>query len=112
MGAGIDDAAYRRALTRRAELLPAAHALLDGVDALIGPAVPFVAPEGTPVLDSPEGELEGLFSAPANSTGSPALSLPAGRDDAGLPVGLQLTGRPHGDAELLAVAAVVERALA
>jgi 2-dehydropantoate 2-reductase len=112
MGAGVDDAAYQRALARRAELLPAAHALLDGVDVLIGPAVPFVAPESTPVLDSPEGELEGLFSAPANSTGSPALSLPAGTDDAGLPVGLQLTGRPHGDAELLAVAAVVERALA
>jgi Asp-tRNA(Asn)/Glu-tRNA(Gln) amidotransferase A subunit family amidase len=111
MGAGIDDDTYRSALARRAELLPAAHALLDGVDVLVGPAVPFVAPESTPVLDSPAGELEGLFSAPANSTGSPALSLPAGRDDAGLPVGLQLTGRPHGDAELLAVAAVVERAL-
>ena len=112
MGAEVDTAAYERALARRAELLPAAHALLDGVDVLIGPAVPFVAPESTPVLDSPEGELEGLFSAPANSTGSPALSLPAGRDGAGLPVGLQLTGRPHGDADLLAVAAVVERALA
>jgi 2-dehydropantoate 2-reductase len=111
LGAEVDTSTYDAALARRAELLPAAHALLDGVDALIGPAVPFTAPVRTPVLDSPEGELEGLFSAPANSTGQPALSLPCGCDDAGLPVGLQLTGRLHGDAELLAVAAVVERAL-
>lgn len=112
MGAQVDAAAYERALARRAELLPAAHAVLDEVDALLGPAVPYVAPESTPVLDSPEGELEGLFSAPANCTGQPALAMPCGRDAGGLPVGLQLTGRHGSDAELLAVAAVVERALA
>ena len=111
LGSRVDDGTYREALALREDLLPTAHALLDGVDVLAGPAVPFVAPESTPVLDSPEGELEGLFSAPANAAGQPALSLPCGTDAAGLPVGLQLTGRRDGDAELLAVAAVLERAL-
>jgi Asp-tRNA(Asn)/Glu-tRNA(Gln) amidotransferase A subunit family amidase len=111
LGAELDPGVYERALARRADLRPGAHALLDGVDALLGPTVPFVAPECTPVLDSPEGESEAFFSSPANCAGQPAVSLPCGRDPGGLPVGLQLTGRVDGDAELLAVAAVIERAL-
>ncbi len=110
-GADVDDAAYAEALALRAALLPAADAVMAGVDLLVGPAVPYPAPPMTPVLDSPEGELEGRFSEGANLTGQPALTLPAGLDPGGLPVGLQLTGRRGGDAELLAAAAVVERAL-
>lgn len=116
LGASVTADAYRAALDRRAELLPAADAVLDGtdglgLDALVGPAVAFVAPPTTPVLDSPEGELEGLFSMTANLTGQPALVLACGTAD-GLPVGLQLAGRRHGDAALLAVAAAVEAVLA
>jgi 2-dehydropantoate 2-reductase len=101
---------YTAALALRAALLPAADALLDGVDVLLGPAVPFVAPVTTPVIDSPQGETEGLFSMGANLTGQPAVVLPCGTDG-GLPVGLQLMGRRGHDAELLAAAATVERVL-
>ena len=45
-------------------------------------------------------------------TGCPALSLPCGLTREGLPVGLQLVGRPHGDAELLGFARLIEQALA
>ncbi|WP_172826118.1 amidase family protein [Friedmanniella luteola] len=110
LGATVAPSTYRAALDRRAALLPAADAVLDGLDGLLGPAVAFVAPTGTPLLDSPEGELEGLFSMTANLTGQPALSLPCG-DAGGLPVGLQLAGRRGDDAGLLAVAAVVEQVL-
>jgi len=44
-------------------------------------------------------------------TGCPAISLPCGLTQAGLPVGIQLVGRPHGDAELLAFASLLEQAL-
>ncbi|MBV8188345.1 MAG: amidase [Alphaproteobacteria bacterium] len=44
-------------------------------------------------------------------TGCPAISLPCGLTNEGLPVGLQLVGRPHGDAELLGSARLVEQAL-
>jgi amidase len=44
-------------------------------------------------------------------TGCPAISLPCGMTRDGLPVGLQLVGRPHGDAELLGHARLVEQAL-
>jgi len=44
-------------------------------------------------------------------TGCPAISLPCGLTRAGLPVGLQLVGRPHGDADLIGFAKLVEQAL-
>jgi len=116
LGAEVDDAAYRAAMAQRQALLPAADALLappggPELDALLGPVVPFVAPVSTPVIDSPEGEVEGLFSMSANLTGQPAVTLPWGRSE-GLPVGIQLAGHRGGDAELLAVAAAVEAVLA
>ena len=42
-------------------------------------------------------------------TGCPAISIPCGFTTTGLPVGLQLIGRPHGDFELLEAAAVFEQ---
>ncbi|MBV8170245.1 MAG: amidase [Alphaproteobacteria bacterium] len=44
-------------------------------------------------------------------TGCPAISLPCGLTADGMPVGLQLVGKPHGDAALLGMAALLERAL-
>ena len=43
-------------------------------------------------------------------TGCPAISVPCGFTKSGLPIGLQLVGRPHGDFDLLSAAAVLERA--
>jgi Asp-tRNA(Asn)/Glu-tRNA(Gln) amidotransferase A subunit family amidase len=111
-GRAVDAAAYEAALALRLARLPAAEAVLDGVDVLLSPVLAFTAPHRTPVLDSPEGDLEGLFTVTANLTGQPALTLPCGVDPQGLPVGLQLTGRRGGDAELLAAAVTVERVLA
>lgn len=110
--AGESDPVERdKALARRAELLPAAEALLDDVDVLLGPAAPYAAPEKTPPIDTPEGEIEGLFTGPFNVTGQPAVVLPAGRTDDGLPFAVQLAGRIGTDGELLAVAARIEAAL-
>ncbi len=65
-----------------------------------------------------EGALEQLrrntlftpFTAIANLTGLPALSLPLHRSDGGLPIGVQAIGRPAGEAELIRLAAQVETA--
>jgi len=43
--------------------------------------------------------------------GCPALSLPCGFTQSGLPVGLQMVGRPYGDGELLGFAALLEQSL-
>ena len=100
------------ALERPATVLPRAAALLDGVDALLGPAVPYPAPADTPTIDTPEGEIEGIFSGPYNVTGQPAVVIPCGVTADGLPVGLQLAAGIGQDAALLRVAAAVETALA
>ena len=51
------------------------------------------------------------FTAICNVTGLPAVSLPLYQGDDGLPVGVQLIGRPAGEAPLLALAAQFEEAL-
>ncbi len=51
------------------------------------------------------------YTFPFNLTGHPALSMPCGLSEAGLPIGLQLVGRWHEDAYLLDVAARLESAL-
>ena len=50
------------------------------------------------------------FTAPFNATGQPACSVPAGFDRRGLPLAVQLAGRAHDEATLLALAAQIEHA--
>ncbi|WP_426518049.1 amidase [Diaminobutyricibacter sp. McL0618] len=110
--AAIDEERYRHALAERSALLAPALTLLDGLDLLIGPAAPYTAPVVSPPGDTPEGAIEGIFTAPYNVTGQPAIVIPCGATLDGLPVGLQLAAAPGQDALLLAAAAVVECALA
>ena len=109
--ATVTEAEYAAALARREALLPEAAALLDGLDALVGPTVPWVAPEQTPPFDLPQGDLETAFLGAYNLTGQPALTLPCGQGEHGLPVGLQLAGARGDDDRLLAVAQVVQACL-
>jgi aspartyl-tRNA(Asn)/glutamyl-tRNA(Gln) amidotransferase subunit A len=100
------------ALARRTDTLPRAAALLEGIDALVGPVVPYPAPIDTPPIDTPDGEIEGIFTGPYNVTGQPAVAIPCGVTAEGLPVALQLAAGVGQDAALLRVAAAVEAALA
>ena len=111
-GAGVSEAGYRKALAERERLLPAAAEVYAGVDVLLTPAAPFVAPATTPPVDTPEGAAEGLYTGIHNLTGVPALVLPCGWSADGLPIGLQLSSPRGTDMELLAVAGYVESALA
>jgi aspartyl-tRNA(Asn)/glutamyl-tRNA(Gln) amidotransferase subunit A len=107
-----EPAAADAARVRRAELLSAADALLDGVDVLVGPATPYPAPTDTPPIDTPQGAVEGIFTGPYNVTGQPAIVIACGTTAEGLPVALQLAAPLGGDAALLQVAAAVEAVLA
>jgi amidase len=94
------------------ELAVRGLAAMEGLDLLITPTVPQIAPPVGAFAELPTeavfaavGRL-GAFTAISNVTGFPALSLPAGFVD-GLPVGVQLVGRPGKDGELLALAGQV-----
>jgi len=54
--------------------------------------------------------LNDVFTVPASLAGLPAISVPAGLSGEGLPLGLQIIGRPFAEAEVLKVGEVVERA--
>lgn len=87
------------------------------LDALVWPTLPVQAPHVGRSTVSLRGEERNAFttmtshSTPASISGVPSLSLPAGLDADGLPVGLSLDGPRGGDRRLLAVAAAVEAVL-
>lgn len=90
---------------------------LAGVDALVFPTQPIVAPPIGIYDIAEEGEEDVLdveigHTGLANLTGHPAVSLPCGLTPDGLPVALQLTGRAFDEAALLRIAHRAEAALA
>ncbi len=74
------------------------------VDVLVGPTVAYVAPPEDPPVGTPEGDLEGRYTAPYNLAGTPAVSVPCGVAEGTLPAGLQLAAAVGNDALLLSVA--------
>ena len=104
---------YIEAMRARDRLRAAVEAAMCEVDALVAPAVPFVAPseDPAPTQGGADEDDEMLASGFANLTGHPSLSMPCGQAE-GLPVGLQFTGGLGADAGLLALAGLVEGCLA
>ncbi len=98
-----ETAEYRRALERQAALRAALVDMLDShqVDALVYPTV---RREPARIGEPQSGS---TCSVSANS-GLPALSMPAGFTDSGLPVGIELLGRPFQDTRLVALAFAFE----
>jgi amidase len=95
---------YTRAQAAREVLTTEFEDALSKIDALLLPTMPDVPPR---IADFPTSEVDYFRNTrPGNVTRLPAVTLPAGTID-GLPVGVQLMGRPFGDAELLGAAAAV-----
>jgi amidase len=93
-----------------------ATARLAGVDLTLCPtlagtraAVGAFTAAGGPADDFAAQARFSPFCAPFNLMGAPAIGLPVGRTDDGLPVGVMLAGKPGADRLLLAVAAGIER---
>jgi Asp-tRNA(Asn)/Glu-tRNA(Gln) amidotransferase A subunit family amidase len=101
---------YVAAMRFRENLRAEVEAVFSGVDVLLSPSVPFVAPEEDPPDETGGGDSEMLASGFANFTGHPAISLPCGFSER-LPVGLQLVGAFGEDAALLSIALAIETAL-
>lgn len=116
---GLSGAAFLRASVERSAFYQHLLALFDRFDALALPAAqvwPFDAEQRWPThigavqMDTYHRWME--VTIYASFAGLPALSMPAGFDTRGLPMGLQLIGRPQGEAALLALAARYEAASA
>jgi aspartyl-tRNA(Asn)/glutamyl-tRNA(Gln) amidotransferase subunit A len=106
----VSDADAARAAERRDEYRARVEELLAGFDLVLTPTLPTVAP---PVGAGGIGDLdvrESLISRtiPFNVLGWPALALPCGPAEDGLPASVQLAGRPGADALVLAAARLLE----
>ena len=109
---------YIKAQRLRRQLRDSMIAALVDADVLVLPTLPLSIPEqGTSVIElgGKKIPLPGAMTrltGPFNSSGMPALSIPCGTDSSGLPVSLQLVGRPGADATVLAVGKWAESVLA
>ncbi|MFE2408862.1 amidase [Kitasatospora sp. NPDC059408] len=107
---------YLRAQRARTMMREEWAGLLETVDVIAAPTVPTTAVRaGQETVTWSDGTVESVsdayvrLSAPANITGVPALTVPAGQDTEGLPIGLQLLGRPLGERTLLRVGHAYEQ---
>jgi aspartyl-tRNA(Asn)/glutamyl-tRNA(Gln) amidotransferase subunit A len=115
-GLAVPAVSYLEAMRWRGPALAAHLAAVDGVDAVIAPVAPLAAPTiaESDVGNSPDAEavIQRLtrFTRPVNYLGLPSLAVPAGFTRDGLPVGMQLIGRPFDEAILLRIGAAFQRA--
>jgi aspartyl-tRNA(Asn)/glutamyl-tRNA(Gln) amidotransferase subunit A len=105
----VTDSEYERALAAREALRDRAESALGGLDLVLTPTLGFVTPP-LPVSDLEIREATIRLTIPFNTLGWPALALPCGPADDGLPASLQIAGPPGSDALVLAVGEFVERA--
>lgn len=114
LSSGYYDAYYRTAQRVRANVRQDFTTAFGKFDLLIGPTAPTAAfPIGWHRADPVHHYLADVFTIPANLAGLPALSVPCGfkeEDGKSLPVGLQMIGRPFGEATLLKAAKAYESA--
>jgi len=106
----ITEAEAREAARRREDYREAAEKAFADLDLLLVPTLAFVAP---PLPDDERNVREKIlqFTFPFNVLGWPALALPAGPAEDGLPASLQLVGRPGDDAVVLAAGEALEASL-
>ena len=111
---GIGRAEYMEAIDWRVAFSRAAKRFLDTFDVLVTPTMavpPFEVGRLSPEGYDPENWMEwSPFTYPFNLTGQPAISVPCGFTEAGLPVGLQIAGQYHDEATVLRAARAYEAA--
>ena len=112
LSAGFYDAYYNRARKVRTLIKQDFEKVFaDGIDAILTPATPSAAFGLGENMDPIQMYLNDVFTVTVNLAGLPGIAIPAGLDDKGLPLGLQLIGRPWEEGDLLNVAYAMERDL-
>ena len=113
LSAGYYDAFYGKSQRVRTLILRDFEAAYQDVDVLLSPTAPSTAFElGAKTADPLTMYLNDVCTIPSNLAGHPAMSVPFGTGDDGLPVGVQVMAPALGEATMFRVAAAVEAAAA
>lgn len=109
LSSGFYDAYYLKAQKARTKIIEEYNKAFEKVDFILTPVSPNPAFKlGEKVNDPVSMYLEDVMSVPINLAGVPSLAIPAGKTEAGLPLGLQLVGPRRSDKNLLKFAKVLE----
>ncbi len=111
LSAGFYDAYYVRALKVRRRIAEDFDKVWGQVDAIVTPSTPSAAfALGDKQVDPLQMYLNDIFTVTANLAGLPGISVPAGLDSNGLPLGLQVIGKALDEATVFRVGAALEQA--
>lgn len=111
LSSGYYEDYYKKALKVKALVREEFFQIFEKVDLILMPVAPTTAPKlGESLSDPLKMYLGDSYTVPVNLTGLPAISIPCGKDKHGLPVGVQLIGKPYQEQELLQVAYQYEQA--
>ena len=109
LSSGYFDAYYLQAQKARTLLIDDFNRLFQNYSLLMGPVTPTPAFKlGENTSDPIKMYLADIMTVPASLAGLPAISVPAGTNQSGLPIGVQLIGPRRSDAGLLALARSIE----
>jgi aspartyl-tRNA(Asn)/glutamyl-tRNA(Gln) amidotransferase subunit A len=111
LSAGYYDAYYLKAQKVRRRIVEDFTNAFERVDALLTPTAPSAAFRAGDKMDDPVAMyLNDVFTVPASLAGLPGISVPAGLDAGGLPLGLQVIGRAWDEATVFRVGKALEEA--
>jgi aspartyl-tRNA(Asn)/glutamyl-tRNA(Gln) amidotransferase subunit A len=110
LSAGYYDAYYGKALRVRTLILRDLERAYESFDLLLGPTAPATAFPFGAKADPLAMYLNDVFTIPSNLAGHPAISVPFGTGDDGLPVGVQVLAPALAEATMFRAAAALEAA--
>lgn len=109
LSSGYYDAYYLKALQTKALIKQAFDRAFEKYDVILGPAAPSTAPElGKSLTDPMKMYLGDIYTVAVNLAGLPGMSVPAGMDSKGLPIGMQLIGNSFQEKTLIRTAYTYE----
>ncbi len=110
LSAGYFDAYYKKALQVRTKIMEEFSNIFANCQAVLSPVAPTTAYKiGEKTQNPLEMYLGDIYTVPVSIAGLPALSIPCGSDEQGLPIGMQLTGRPFSEPLLYRIAYAYEQ---
>ena len=108
LSAGFYDAYYKKALKVRELIIRSMNEIFEKYDAILMPVTVKTAPKkGYVESNKEETFYSDIYTCLANITGTPAISIPVGKDNDGMPIGMQFITNRYEDEKLLNISNVV-----